>query len=96
MFIRKKGIQLCSKGRLQRPRKLKTQPQYYKTVFSLMKRKLKHISEHELGIPVLLSHISGVCGAYSKFSRNVMPRKRQPQDIFRQTKEAVPDSKLCV
>lgn len=61
-----------------------------------MKRKLKHISEHELGIPVLLIHISGVRGANTKISKNVMPRKRQPQDTFRQTKDAIPNSKLCV
>lgn len=61
-----------------------------------MRGKLKHISEHELGIPVLLTHISGVCGAKPKISKNVVPRKRQPQDTLRQTKEAIPNSKLCV
>lgn len=90
----RKDKNLCSKGRLQTPRKLKTQPQYYTTV--LMKIKLKHISEHELGIPVLLTHISEVCGANTKISKNVTPRKRQPQDTFRQTKEAIPNSKLCI
>lgn len=47
--------------------RFKTQSQYYKTVFSLINSELKLIPEYgEPGIPVLPTHIAGVCGAKPK------------------------------
>lgn len=58
-----------------------------------MKRKLKHIPEHELGTPALLT-LLGCVDPTQKISKNFMPRKKETQDAFRQTKEAIPNSKL--